>query len=69
MSSLIIVETTEQKRYASLTGDAATDHALWHLSVILREISLGQQEGDGHAAGPISSDSKPAIHEPNGETS
>jgi hypothetical protein len=41
--------STDHLQRPFLTGDSTTDTALWHLSLILREISLGKQADDRQA--------------------
>jgi hypothetical protein len=51
--------STDHLQRPFLTGDSTTDTALWHLSLILREISLGKQADDRQARESEDADEKP----------
>jgi hypothetical protein len=49
---------TDHEHRPSLTGNGTTDAALWHLSLILREISLERQGDEKQIVNPADIDSK-----------
>ena len=51
--------STDHVHQPLLTGDISTDVALWHLSLILREISLGEQADYRQARGSEDIDKEP----------